>query len=184
MSILIIASISFLVLFMLLAIYDGIYLHLWKFELFNRTESKSEHKIHTARAILFPIIIYFLFIDKSEFGFYIGVTFFLIDLIVLSLDAYYEKESRQFMNGLPTSEYIIHLFANSLHFSSFTLIIISKLKVVDFKLMYSTKKLSMYDIDVLKYAGEIIIPGAIFMALLHIILMLDFGKTVWYKLKR
>ena len=50
-------SAIFLVLFMLLATYDGLYLHLWKYELFKREESSFEHKTHTIRAILFPLIV-------------------------------------------------------------------------------------------------------------------------------
>ena len=72
MGILFLLSMICLGAFMVLATYDGAYLHLWKFELFNHEESRFEHKTHTIRAILFPPIVWLLFIDTSQVGFLIG----------------------------------------------------------------------------------------------------------------
>ena len=115
METLFILSIIFLIAFMLLATYDGAYLHLWKYELFNREESSFEHKTHTIRAILFPLIVWLLFINIDVVSFKIGVSLVVLDLVVLGVDAYSEKESRSFMNGLPTWEYILHLFEQLHH---------------------------------------------------------------------
>ncbi len=101
MEILFLLSMICLIAFMILATYDGAYLHLWKYELFNRSESLFEHKTHTVRAIFFPIIVWLLFIETNIIGFWIGLTVVVLDLIVLGIDAYSEKESREFMNGLP-----------------------------------------------------------------------------------
>ena len=46
MEILFLLSMICLIAFMFLATYDGAYLHLWKYELFNRKESEFEHKTH------------------------------------------------------------------------------------------------------------------------------------------
>lgn len=173
-------SIIFLLLFMALAVYDGLYLHLWKFELFNHKESEFEHKIHTVRALLFPIIIYFLFVGESQIELCIGIAFFILDLIVLTLDAYYEKDSREFMNGLPRWEYIIHLFANSLHFAAFILIIIAKHMVLPFKLTSTTIQIPS---DLISLIGINVIPGAMIMGLIHLLLTFNFGKRTWLNLK-
>jgi len=128
----------FLVLFMLLATYDGLYLHLWKYELFKKEESVFEHKTHTIRAILFPLIVWLLFINKDSFSFYIAISLVIIDLIVLGIDAYSEKESRQFMGGLPKWEYIVHLFSNGFHFAAIALIVGTRISVSDYGLSLKT----------------------------------------------
>lgn len=165
---------------MVLAIYDGLYLHLWKFELFNKNESEFEHKIHTVRALLFPIIVYFLFVGETKIDLYIGVVFFILDLIVLALDAYFEKESREFMNGLPRWEYIIHLFANSLHFASFILIIVGKHMVLPHELTIATIQLPS---NFVSFIAINVIPGAVIMGLIHLLLTFNFGKKTWLNLK-
>lgn len=180
MDLLIQLSILFLVLFMILAIYDGLYLHLWKFELFNRKESEMEHKVHTLRALLFPVIVYYLFINASIIGFYMGIALFIFDLLVLSLDAYFEKDSREFMDGLPRWEYIIHLFANSFHFASFVLIIISRGNEIILNSSTPNNELSA----LIYMVGKNIIPGAILMGLIHLFLMSSFGKTAWESMKK
>lgn len=174
-------SILLLLLFMALAIYDGLYLHIWKFELFNQKDSEIEHKIHTVRALLFPVIIYFLFVDKSKIGLYFGIAFFLTDLVVLALDAYFEKDSRAFMNGLPRWEYIIHLFANSLHFASFVIIIIIRQNPIHLDAVYTMGNSD--SIDLIYLVGINVIPGAIIMGLIHLILTFKSVKTKWLSLK-
>ena len=164
---------------MILALYDGLYLHLWKFELFNRKESEIEHKIHTARALLFPMIVYYLFIDNSRVGYFIGIAFFLADLVVLALDAYYEKGSREFMDGLPRWEYIIHLFANSFHFASFVLIIIIRENGTILKSFIGSYEVS----DLIYVVGIYVIPGAITMGIIHLFLSFNIGKTKWLDLR-
>lgn len=60
----VITSIS-LILFSILALYDGFYLHIFKYKLHNQSESKAEHYTHTIRAVLFPAILYFLFLKQD-----------------------------------------------------------------------------------------------------------------------
>ena len=42
-----------LALFAAVGAYDGLYLHLWKYRLYAREESRREHALHTAVAFLF-----------------------------------------------------------------------------------------------------------------------------------
>lgn len=174
----------FLILFMLLATYDGLYLHLWKYKLFKKKESVFEHKTHTIRAILFPLIIWLLFINKDVFSFYIGITLVLIDLVVLAVDAYSEKDSRQFMGGLPKWEYIIHLFSNGFHFATTALLLTLRINITENGLSLSTitTEISKGQ-EILNFISVQIIPGAIVMALLHIILISPKGIKLWDKIK-
>lgn len=179
MEIVFLLSMICLIAFLILATYDGAYLHLWKYELFNRNESLFEHKTHTIRAIIFPIIVWLLFVETSIIGFWIGLTLVAVDLIVLGIDAYSEKESREFMNGLPRWEYILHLFANSFHFSAIVLIIATRLKIKEFGIIYSTEFLSSTSFETLKLLAIYILPGAIILGIIHLLLTLHIGKQLW-----
>ena len=179
MEILFLLSTICLIAFMLLATYDGAYLHLWKFELFNHKESKIEHKIHTVRAILFPLIIWLLFVNVDIVSFYIGLFLFFIDLIVLGLDAFFEKESRSFMNGLPKWEYILHLFANSFHFTAIVLLIAVRVKFENYEILYSKDFMLHKGFEIVQLIAKNIIPGAIILAIVHLLLSFEFGKKLW-----
>lgn len=183
MSILLLASVLFLLVFMILALYDGIYLHLWKFELFRREESILEHKIHTIRAILFPIIVYFLFINTSKVGFFLGIGFFLLDLIVLAYDAFVEEDSRRFMNGLPRWEYILHLFTNSFHFTAFILLIAAKLVWTNNVIAYSEHYLENEFFGYIHFVAINILPGSIILAIVHMALTTKSGHRLWFNLR-
>ena len=176
-------SAIFLILFMLLATYDGLYLHLWKYELFKREESIFEHKTHTIRAVLFPLIVWLLFINTDNFSFYIGVSLILLDLVVLAIDAYSEKDSRQFMDGLPKWEYIIHLFSNGFHFAAIALLLATRISVTENGLLLSTMVNISKGQELLNFISVNIIPGAILMALLHLFLIFPKGINLWNKVK-
>ncbi|MFP4846129.1 hypothetical protein [Winogradskyella sp. PE311] len=179
MEILFFLSIISLLSFMILATYDGAYLHLWKYELFNREESSFEHKTHTIRALLFPAIVYLLFIDISIAGFWIALALVVTDLIVLGLDAYSEKESRSFMNGLPQWEYIVHLFANSFHFAAIILIIAARTTITKEGILYSAEFMSYSSFETVQFIAVNIIPGAVILGLVHLLLSFDFGRRLY-----
>ena len=44
-----------------LAAVDGLYIHLWRLRLHARPETRREHWLHTARALLFPPVLLGLF---------------------------------------------------------------------------------------------------------------------------
>lgn len=168
-----------LIAFMILATYDGAYLHLWKFELFNRKESLFEHKTHTIRAILFPLIIWLLILNTDIISFWVGIILVALDLIVLALDAYSEKESRSFMDGLPKWEYILHLFANGFHFAFIILIVSTKIKLESSTLLYSNEFLKNSSFEIVQLIAVNILPGAIILGIVHLLLMSKFGKKLW-----
>lgn len=164
---------------MILATYDGAYLHLWKYELFNRKESRFEHMTHTIRAILFPLMVWLLFVSDNAVSFYVGLGLLVVDLIVLGIDAFSEQESRAFMNGLPRSEYIVHLFANGFHFASIILIIATKIEVQNEALFYSKEFLAYSSFETVQFIAVNILPGAIVLGIVHLLLSFDFGRKVW-----
>lgn len=154
-------------------------MHLWKYELFNKSESQFEHLTHTLRALLFPIIIWTLFVATTRTGFIIGLVLVAIDLLVLAIDAYSEKESRSFMNGLPRLEYILHLFANSFHFASIVLMIGARLEISPDKVAYTTKYLSGPGFEMIQFIAINVLPGAIILGLVHLALCTEAGRKIW-----
>ncbi len=181
MEILFLLSMICLIIFMILATYDGAYLHLWKYELFNREESLFEHKTHTIRALLFPLIVWLIFIETSSTGFWIGLLLVAIDLIVLGIDAYSEKESRKFMDGLPQWEYILHLFANSFHFAAIILMVATRIEIKEFGIIYSTEFQLNSNFETVQLVAVNILPGAIILGIIHLLLTLNAGKEFFNK---
>lgn len=180
MDILLYLASASLVLFMLLATYDGFYLHLWKYRLFDREESLFEHKTHTIRAILFPLIVWLIFINESNFLLFItGIALVVLDIVVLAIDAYSEKESRSFMGGLPTWEYIVHLFANAFHFSAIILVLALRLNILEGALVFEETQTLSTAYELFQFIAVNTIPGAIFLALLHVALMIKKPRKIW-----
>lgn len=180
MDILFYLATASLVLFMVLATYDGFYLHIWKYRLFDRQESLFEHKTHTIRAILFPLIVWLLFINETNFSLFLtGIALVVLDVIVLGIDAYHEKESRSFMGGLPKWEYIIHLFANAFHFSAIILVLALRLEISEGTLLFVDVLVTSQAHALFQWVSVNVIPGAIILGLLHFILMLKTPKNIW-----
>lgn len=168
-----------LIAFMVLATYDGFYLHIWKYELFNQSESVFEHKTHTVRAVLFPLIVWTLFLSTSTFGFWVGIVLVLLDMVVLGIDAYAEGDSRKFMGGLPRWEYIIHLFANGFHFAAIILIIgiqTNMLMADIIPVRYLTETTGG---KLLVFIAETTVPGAVILSIVHLMVLFPKGKWIW-----
>ena len=161
--------------------YDGIYLHLWKYQLHTREESYFEHKTHTIRAILFPLIVWFLFINNDSLSFWIGISLVAIDLLTLGIDAFSEQDSRKDIGGLPRWEYIIHLFANGFHFAAIVLVLATKLIITETGLEFNTLIKESTAKGIYDFVADQAIPGAVLMAVIHFILILPVGKRIWSK---
>ena len=173
-----------LLLFAVLAIIDGFYLHIFKYQLHNRLESKFEHFTHTLRAILFPLIVYFLYIKQDcNISFFIGVFLVFVDVLVLTVDAYVEKESRAFMGGLPRWEYILHLFVNGFHFASIGVFLALKLDIKDHDIIIIPNLTRFSNFNLFEFVAENLIPGAILLAAIHIITSIKFTRLFWNNLR-
>ncbi|PBQ33918.1 hypothetical protein CNR22_19725 [Sphingobacteriaceae bacterium] len=174
-----IISIVLLILFALLGLYDGFYLHIFKYRLYENPASRKEHLTHTIRGALFPGILYFLYLRQDCAAcFYIGMAFVLADIITLVFDAYLEKDSRDFMGGLPRWEYIIHLFVNGFHFASIAVLLIIKLNVTEHSIELRSDFSSVGNYPAFVWLVKNLIPGGILMSLLH--LMVLFPSTAHY----
>lgn len=171
-----ITAIILLAAFVLLALSDGVYLHLMRYKLYAHAESRNEHISHTVRAILFPVILFFLYLGSSDTSFYIGLTVVVIDILILGADAYMEKDSRGFMGGLPRWEYILHLMVNGFHFASIAVFVVIKVKLnaKGLVLVHDFQNVPQYHL--FKTMVGQLIPGGILMGLLHIALL--FPKPV------
>lgn len=174
-------SATCLLLFMVLATYDGFYLHIWKYELFQRKESVFEHKTHTIRAILFPLILWLLFINSDSISFWIAILLIGLDCIVLGIDAYSEDDSRASLGGLPKWEYIVHLFANSFHFASIFLMITTKVSLTDVGMVINEVSNVTFAQEFVQIIAVNMIPGAIVLGLVHFILLFPKGIDIWSK---
>lgn len=153
-----------------LAIIDGLYLHLWKYRLHTGKESIYEHKLHTLRAVLFPVVLYLLF--AKNFGgilLWIGMLFGVTDLVIGAKDIFEEKHSRKELGGLSSFEYFIHVCANSIHVTYLTLIVIAKpVSAWSFSspaLLTGPYPSMMWSVFVL------MLPGAVIGAVVHVWLL-------------
>jgi uncharacterized membrane protein len=176
-------SMILLILFALLGLYDGFYLHIFKYALHNHLESRTEHIMHTLRAILFPAILYFLYLKNDSMSFYIGISLVLIDILILGIDAFVEKDSRAFMGGLPRWEYIIHLFVNGFHFAAIAVFLVIKLQVGEIDLQLRTDFTSVSNYTSFIWLVKNLIPGGIFMAFLHLFVLFPKTEQYWFRLR-
>jgi hypothetical protein len=113
------ASLVLLVAYLVLASVDGLYLHLWRFQLHLRPETQLEHLTHTARAVLFvPALVLVLAGDTSGPLLWAGVAVVLLDFLVGVADMLEEGVSRTFQGGLPRYELALHVVLSVLHYGA------------------------------------------------------------------
>jgi hypothetical protein len=175
---------TLLVLFAILGIFDGLYLHIFKYRLYAHSESRFEHFTHTVRALLFPAILYFLYLCEDTFAFFIGLVAVMIDLVVTGIDAYVEKDSRSFMGGLPRWEYIIHLTVNGVHFASIAVFLVLKLEIAGGQLVFRQVLATVGGYDSFVWLVKNLIPGGILIGLLHVFVAFKQGAAMWERLLR
>lgn len=168
-----------LILFSILALYDGFYLHIFKYKLHNHSQSKTEHYVHTIRAVFFPLILYFLFLKQdSTISFVIGLTIVILDILVMAIDAFIEKDSREFMGGLPRWEYMLHLFVNGFHFASIAVFLSIKLRYENNQIAILSPIDQYQNYEIFHAVVINLLPGAILIALLHLLLCVPKTKNI------
>jgi hypothetical protein len=173
-----------LLLFSALALYDGFYLHIFKYKLHNYSESKTEHLTHTIRALFFPAILYFLFLKQDcNTSFTIGLVIVVLDIIVMAVDAFIEKDSRKFMGGLPRWEYILHLFVNGFHFASIAVFLSIKLGYENNQIAILSPIDQYQNYEIFHAVVINLLPGAILIAVLHLLLCIPKTRTRWNNLR-
>ena len=175
----VIILIVLLSLFAILGMYDGFYLHIFKYKLYEHNESRKEHVTHTIRGILFPCILYCCYLANGNTWFVLGLLILAADIIVTVVDAYMEGDSRSFMGGLPRGEYIIHLLVNGFHFAAIAVFIVAKVELseIGFMLTENISNAPSYPAFILLVKN--LIPGAFLMASLHVLVAIPKTATYW-----
>lgn len=164
-----------LVSFSLLAFFDGIVLHLWKYQLYRYSDTFYEHILHSLRATLFPILLLGLFFYDLRGPLFLGVIFLtFVDLVIQGFDMWEENKARKRFGGLSSLEYILHVVLTSFHTSMILLYIISKPEQA-----WNFADSTFFAASPNEYLVALnLLPGAVIVALLHWILALpSFRKT-------
>ncbi len=158
-----------LLLFLGLSIFDGIYYHLWKFRLQEREDSNFEHITHTVRAVLFiPTTILIYLIGATGWLLWAAIIVLAFDLITEIIDVLNERASRSTLGGLPSGEYLVHIMLTTLRVSALTLAFAALPSEAWF-----TNSPSIVVPAFSKLVALQALPGALFVAILHIYLIFD-----------
>lgn len=160
-------SLGILIFFMALSLVDGVLLHLIIYKFPENADSKKEHLEHTARAILFiPILLLLYYWNLSGPWLWLLSLIITVDLIIEALDILEERKSRSKIGGLSSGEYLLHLFLTTTRVAALALALANKpkgawLSSMDLPAYTETFKLFVFPL----------VLGAIFIALLHIVLI-------------
>jgi hypothetical protein len=159
-----------LMLSAVIGLFDGMYLHVWKYKLYYHNESRFEHLIHSIRLLAMIFITYFLFVkDYGGWMLWLGALFLIIDIIALSVDVFSESDSRSHLGGLSSIEYYIHVVANGLHFTSSALIL--AIKPIEAWSFYSPLYLERFNDSIVPSIAASLIPGTVIAGLIHLLLL-------------
>jgi hypothetical protein len=165
------ASIVLLLVFAALAPLDGLYLHLWRYRLHTRAESRHEHALHTARALLFPVILVLVYGGRSSgWPLVLGAALIAVDVSVQAADMWVEPASRADLGGLSSFESVLHGILITIGSASLAL-------------MLGSRPASAWSLAVAptlgpshgpfaEWAVEMLLPGAVLIAGLHVYLWL------------
>jgi hypothetical protein len=160
------ASTILLLLFVVLSLVDGLYIHLWRLRLHARPESYREHLWHTGRAVLFaPAVILVFAAPTAGLALWMGVALFALDEVVEMLDVLAERASRASLGGLSSAEYAVH-------------VVLITLRAAAVALALASRPAAAWSLDAAHVAGAYpdviatpvhqLVPGAVAAAALHI----------------
>lgn len=146
----------------LLSSLDGLYLHLWKYRLHERPESRAEHILHSLRAWLFLPFLLLLAWQPSGGLLSLLLGLIGIDIFVGLADVLEEHRSRKSLGGLSRGEYFLHVILIMLHSTVLSLSLAALLlKQSVTPALLSTQGWSAW-------LAEQMIPGTVLVALLHV----------------
>jgi hypothetical protein len=118
------ASFVLLLIFAVLAPIDGLYLHLWRQRLHARPASRSEHGLHTVRALTFPAVLVLLYGGASAgWPLFLGAGLVAADITVQAADMWVERDSRAPLGGLSSFESVLHGILITIGSASFALML-------------------------------------------------------------
>lgn len=103
-------TLALLLLFVVLAAVDGLYLHLWKLRLHARPRSWAEHLWHTGTALLFaPLLATIFLAPTGGVVLWAGIGLLVLTHAIEVLDVRAERASRADLGGVPRGELAIHV---------------------------------------------------------------------------
>ena len=146
------AVVAILIVFAALSFVDGIVVHLCRERLHRRADSRLEHALHTARAVLFAPILVLFFGGAAPAW---GLALLVVDQGLEIADMAVERRSRAFSGGLRSSEYVLHGALITLRGAG-----------VAFALAAGAPSAAVVT------AVDLLLPGAVLAAILHVVLML------------
>ena len=125
-----------IILFFLLCLYallgsvDVVYFHIYKFKLYEKPSSRSEHLTHLSRALIFLCVVLWVLLVRTK-GIYslILPALLIFDLVNSLIDVYLEPKSRISLGGLPPLEYLVHMLSMFTSGAIFALSIMESAKV-------------------------------------------------------
>ncbi len=146
------AVIACLLLLAALGFVDGVVIHLVRERLHRRPETRVEHLLHTGRALVFPPILLLFF---GGGGLALGAAFLVVDQLLEIADMAIERRSRAYSGGLRTSEVLLHGVALTLRGAA-----------IAFSFADGARSPAVVSLV------ELLLPGAIGVAILHLVLMI------------
>jgi hypothetical protein len=154
-----------------LAVIDGLWIHLWRLRLHARPECAREHRLHTARALLFPALLVLIYGRESTGGLLVLAALLAgVDTVLEAWDTFEEPRSRAHLGGLSRAEALLHVILVSLRGASLVLALAAK-PAAAWSLTASapTPPIPGWQAQ-LVFQG--LLPGAVAVAALHVVLAL------------
>lgn len=162
---LIFAAAVLLLSYGLLAGADGLYLHIWKYQLHERPESYKEHLAHTARALVFlPIVLLMYLQPPAGPTLWVAAGLIAVDLVLAVGDVLEEPGSRASLGGLSRGEYLIHVLASLAHASGLALILAAQ----PLSAWSDAAAAGPAYPALARFIAINVIPGSVLVALLHV----------------
>jgi len=148
--------------FAVLSFVDGVVLHLVVERLPLREASWLEHRLHTVRALIFPILLATFIRGAGPVA--IGWALLAIDQGVEFWDMAIERRSRAHSGGLPSLEYLVHGTLTTLRAATVVLVAMIDRSVADTSALDTLVALMM--------------PGAVLVAIAHVVLASAPGRSL------
>lgn len=151
----------FLLGFAGLSLVDGVWIHLIRLRLYAHPASRAEHLLHTARALLFPVILLAVFAAPDTATLWLGLAAVAVDQAVELGDTAIERRSRAALGGLSSGEYSLHVTLTTLRSAALAFAIASV--AVDAPGATTALRVEL---------AHLLSPGAVLVGLLHVLLAL------------
>lgn len=169
------AAAVLLAVFAALAAVDGLYIHLWRLRLHARPETRREHWLHTARALLFPPVLLGLFaLPTGGVLLWGAIAAAVLDLAAGLWDVAIERESRAQLGGLGTAEYIVHVAVSMVHSGALALVLAARPAAA-----WSLAAPPLLDTPMPGFSAALawnLLPGAVILGALHVWLGIHGGR--------